>query len=571
MFATIRRHQKWLLAVIITVVIIAFVLLFSPDVQLMPRGDQPNFGYIKGQPIDQEEFRNAYAETRLELLFQFGQELTPTQMERFGINLEDRARSRLLLIKLLNEYKIEVGNKTLVQEIAQLPFLQDEQTGKFSPQQYDQFLNFLRANKMTEQDFSRFMKHRLAMRQLASVFGLSGKLMPPRAVKPDFLWENQQLQVMAVTFASSNYLSRVAADPAELSRYYTNQGSLYRIPERIVVHYVRFPATNYLEEAESALSSQEDLEEQIENEYLSRGTNSFRNAEGDVMPPEEAKDQIREEQLEERALLIAKRKAAEFATELYNLQEEEPRSGDFLAQFASSKDLEAQATEPFSRQEGPPNLDVGSNFAQAAFNLTQEMPFSRPLEGDSAVYVLGLSHRIPSELPPLEEVREKVVEDFKESKASQLAFEAGRSFYSSMTNRLASGQSFETTAQESNLEAISLPKFSLSDQTRPSGWDNRVEFSMLKNSVRDLEVGDTTRFLPTRNGGFIAYLESREDPLQELVNEEFPAYLEEKRLQRQNQAFSAWLSKKREELQLTGPPEAQQEVPGNTGPPAAGN
>ena len=68
MFGTIRRHQNWLWVVIIAIIVISFVVFFSPDVNLGGgRGGQSQgqHGTINGQPITDKDFYPAYHEARV--------------------------------------------------------------------------------------------------------------------------------------------------------------------------------------------------------------------------------------------------------------------------------------------------------------------------------------------------------------------------------------------------------------------------------------------------------------------------------------------------------------------------
>ena len=60
MFGTIRKHQTWLWAVIITVIIISFVIFFSPYSKMNDTPPGPaNLGSINGESISQEEYVKA--------------------------------------------------------------------------------------------------------------------------------------------------------------------------------------------------------------------------------------------------------------------------------------------------------------------------------------------------------------------------------------------------------------------------------------------------------------------------------------------------------------------------------
>ena len=57
MFGTIRKHQSWLWAIIITVIIISFVWFFSPYTKMHDTGrGMVNLGSIYGRKITDQDF-----------------------------------------------------------------------------------------------------------------------------------------------------------------------------------------------------------------------------------------------------------------------------------------------------------------------------------------------------------------------------------------------------------------------------------------------------------------------------------------------------------------------------------
>jgi len=66
MFGTIRKHQKWLWAVIITLTIISFVIFFSPYSKMNSGVRRSgNYGSINGQRVTDQDYINAYREVDL--------------------------------------------------------------------------------------------------------------------------------------------------------------------------------------------------------------------------------------------------------------------------------------------------------------------------------------------------------------------------------------------------------------------------------------------------------------------------------------------------------------------------
>src|SRR6516162_7965787 len=67
MFGTIRKHQTWLWAVIITLTVISFVIYFSPYSKMNSGGGRSsdNLGSINGQKVTRQQYVNASREVNL--------------------------------------------------------------------------------------------------------------------------------------------------------------------------------------------------------------------------------------------------------------------------------------------------------------------------------------------------------------------------------------------------------------------------------------------------------------------------------------------------------------------------
>src|SRR6185503_9035575 len=99
MFGTIRRHQNWLWFIIIAIIILSFVVFFSPDVKFGRSGrvhTTGQHGSINGQPITDKDFYPAYHEARINHFFRTGQ--WPGNEESAQDTLKRDAVSRVFLI-----------------------------------------------------------------------------------------------------------------------------------------------------------------------------------------------------------------------------------------------------------------------------------------------------------------------------------------------------------------------------------------------------------------------------------------------------------------------------------------
>lgn len=538
MFASFRRH-KWLWAVIFGLTIISFVFFFSP---LGQRGGGGGFagsgkepvGSIGGNPFTRDEWFETVRESRLRFYFSYRQWASDVRQTDA---IDRETRNRLFLVRKLEELDIKVAEGAAAQWIAEA--FRDSDQGGFRKDYYDTFVNdLLPQRRLSRDDFERFVRHEVAIEHLVSLNGLPGKLVPPQEAELRFRQENEEVDTQAVFIWRSNYLASVTIDPASVATYYTNQQANYRVPERIRVSYVKFAATNYLAEAESSMSNNTNLTEIIDANYIQRGTNSFFGTNNLALTADAAKEQIRGEIHESYALIEARKKAIDFASELLEL---EPKTNN-LANLAAAKGIVSQVTLPFTQFGRPPGLTVPAEFGTAAFKLTPAQPVhEQPIVAEDAVYMIGYHQRIPSAVPPLESVRLRVTEDYRRSKSTELVNLAGASIHENIANDIAEGKTFEEICTEQQLNLVDLPPFSQKSQS-VSGLPSFGSLSALKNAAFALGEHGVSTFTPTQDGGFIVGLQAKLQAADTNVTAELPEYLSNLRRTQNFQAFSSWLS-----------------------------
>ena len=558
MFGHIRRHQKWLMVVFSALVIVSFVIFIDPTTgrrgRGISRGGSSEFGYMNGRAISAEEFAEAKTEAKLEYLFSTGRWPEEDESSQQFFNLDNQIPRRLFLAEKLRDFNIQATDDAVADWIARE--FRDRKTGAFQIEVYQQFAKTrLPRGRVSEPAFLDFVRHQVGIEQLASIAGLSGSLITPREAEAAYRQQNEQLSAEVVLFPMSNYLASVEVSAEALAQYYTNTMANYRIPERVQVSYLKFAATNFLAEADQQLAQVTNLTAQLEGIYQQHGADSYQDVDGKTMPREAAIQKIKEEQRQRMALMSARKKAAEFMEQLDELNHKQPKQLDNLEKLAAATGYQSAVTEPFTQQEGPKDITVFDTFAKAAFALTPEEPMAgEPILSEDAVYVIALKKRIPSEVQPLDAVRDQVAASFRQREATEAAHKAGQAFYNVLTNGLAQAKSFEAVCLEAGVIAHKLPPLSLSMRSLPPEWEGRVDLSLLKDLASNLSPGGTSRFQPTRDGGLIVHLSSRQPVDDAKMKAELPAFVANLRAERRREALSEWFRKEFELVHLAGGP-----------------
>jgi hypothetical protein len=558
MFGTIRKHQTWLWAVIITVIVISFVIYFSPYSRLNDTRRGPvNLGSINGERISEEQFMHARNEVYLRSFCLSGR--WPDDEARRTGGLDREIYQWLLLVQKQQQMGIQISSDMVAQVAKGMMGALQQAKVISSPQSF--LKELLPRNGFTMDDFERFVRHYVGLQELISTVGASGKLVTPQEARDLFKREHEELSTAAVFFSAASYVSNITVLPDAVTQFYTNRQAIYRVPERVQVSYVTFELTNFLAEANRELARMTNLDLNIEEAFRQGGTNFLRELE--VQSLDEAKLKVRDARRRQFEVQAAWKKAADFANPLFDMT---PVQAGNLDVMAKTNGLVVGITPPFATNSPPKELGVGLDFAHKAFTRSVTEPFAGPIVGSNAVYIIALNKRIPSEVPPLEQIRPQVVRDYRAAQALVLARQAGMDFYQTVTNGLAQGKDFAAICTGAKVKLVDLPPFSISTRQLPEVED-RLNLNQLKQIAFTMPPGRVSAFEMTADGGVVLQVKAKL-PLEEAkITAGMPAYLNALRQARQNEAFNDWFRREAEKG-LKDTPLARQQPPPNMGPSA---
>jgi hypothetical protein len=531
MIGTIRKHSKWLWLIIIVATVISFVFWGAAPSRMTRGGGEAsgNLGSIYGHKITPDAYRNAQAGFYFFYWFRAG-EWPDKNPNLSGAELAREVYLRLMLLQKANDLSIYVGDDQVVAAANEM-LRSIGRNGQAVP--LGEFVKqVLQPKGFTAGDFESYVREQLVIQQLQQAIGLTGELITPQEAAAAYQRDHQELSAQIVFFSASNYLSSVTVTPAAVAQFYTNYLAKYRLPDRMQVSYVAFELTNFLAAAEQKLSKT-NLNEQVEAVYRQYGASAF----PDAKTPADAKAQIRTAMIHQQALSAARQQANEFASAVFN---QEPARPENLAAAAKQKGLSVHVTAPFAAKYGPEEFTAPPGFTKNAFGLTAEEPFAGPIVGPNAVYVLAFAKRLPSEIPPFNQIRERVTREYQLLEATLLARHTGTNFVRTLTGMTAD-RGFASLCVAAGLQPQVLPAFSLSTQELPELGEH-IELDHLKQAVFTTSVGKTSDFVATSDGGFVVYVQSRLPIDQATMNSDLPQYTTALRRERQNEAFGQWVN-----------------------------
>jgi hypothetical protein len=358
-----------------------------------------------------------------------------------------------------------------------------------------------------------------------------------------------------VFFSATNYMAAVTVTPEAVAQYYANDTNQYRLPDRRQVSYVKFDFTNFVAQATNELAKMTNLDQEIDTAYRQHGTNLLKELKASSL--EDAKVKYREARLKYFEAQSAHKKAADFATLLFDAA---PLRAENLETLAKTNGFAVFVSTPFDREEGPKDLDVDEEFAKAAFSLTPADPFAPPLLGKEAAFVIALNKQIPSEIPPLEQIRAQVTADYKRSQALSKARQEGAAFSQKVMAGIAQGKTFAAICEETKNKLVTLPPFSLSTR-HMAEIEPYLTIDQLRQLGFSTPPGKVSNFQATSDGGVILHVKSKLPLDAKKLSEELPAFTQSLRQTRQQEAFNVWFNREAEKGLRDTPPFQRRQQP----------
>lgn len=560
MFGTIRKHSTGLWFFLIVVMSLSMVVFFSNTDLGKSSGGSGDFGTINGEPITQAEYRDALAEVRISQFLYTGKWPAGDEATR----LENETISRVFMLHKLKEMGIKASEKAVAVMIYEQ--LRDYEHAKLEKE-------ILQPQGLRLADYERFVRNESALRQLISAASVSSRLVIPADAESLWRKENQEVSTQLAVFWTSNFMDKVVITNGAIETFYTNRQAFYRLPDRITISYVPFYASNYFADADKRIAQLTNLNEIVNDFYFRgrNGTNGWTDEKGNVLGEEAAKSKIKDDIRLNEALLAARRAATEFGSDLMN--QPEPNLTTTFEKHAAAKGYTVRVTAPFHAREGLEEIEdetiggrtsandettVRDNVRQKALALTDDRPvLFNPIPGRRAIYVIARKGKIPSEQQPLSSIREKVTTDYKNFLAVTKAREAGQAFHITLTNGLAAKKSFTDICAAEKVKVIDLPPVAASTRSL-TNVDSRVNLRNVQVAL-DMEVGKATAYMtamPPMEGGYILYVKARPAIDEAKLKEQLPAFVNQLKVGRQNEAFQHWF-RKQIELSKVMPPKRE--------------
>jgi len=552
MFGTVRKHSQPLWIVIIIMVVISFVVYFTP-------GYDPfeNQGGTATEADAELSFarQQVLLEQAMTMSQQFRGFLPPSlnaqvlagqfrdqDLNRDGevdvSGLDYAAHMRLLRLRKAKDLGIRASDN-MVKARLELMF-SNPNDQKFSQDAYTGFLTqyrnagLLGSGDSGEEQFQELIREQITFQQLDNLMTRSVGFFTDEATADQQAMDNKLYTAQAVFFSTSNRIDSVTNLASIATNFYPTLIDQYFVQPKRQVAYVLFPVAPYLEDAEKEIKLDDLVKERLDKHMNS--TNSvdhFTDANGTKLVAGAALDaaysEVRTTQqssLDAITLPKAKVPTTELRKALFGGEQSEWIIDQLYAK-AKAQELEVQSatTDRANAEALLPQALVDAVFD---LNLQPGQLSTSAVEvAGEGYYVWGLEKLIEGRPRNYEELTDEekaeVKEAFIAAEVKKLASEEGNDYRDTLAELTMEGESVEDLLNDSKQTVISLPAMTLSatdvNATALEGLATVTEIqSVIGNLERENRSLAKPNWLSSYNpastegvGGFIVHVSKVED------------------------------------------------------------
>jgi len=396
--------QKRIAQVILGLLILPF-LFFGMESYFQGGGGEPHVAEVAGEKLSQREFDRRLREQQDRLREALGDQARPEMFEgaEFRTAVIEGMVQERLLVRAAESAGLRVSDSQLQQVIAGQPEFQEN--GAFSLPRYQ---TLLRSAGMTEGMYQERIRTELALSQLQAAF-TAGTIASSSVIDRVLKSIEQQREASQLTFTPEAFLKQVELEPDAVQKFYEANRREFEIPEQVRVEYVVL--------SQAALAAQAVVTPEEIREYFEQNAPQFRASEERqashilIGVARDADDKARA-QARERATVIAQQvaKAPQTFADVARKTSEDPGSaaqGGDLGYFPRGAMIKA--------------------FDEAVFRM-KPGEIIGPVETEAGFHVIRLTNVRGGGGASFEQLRPKVEEELRRTRASRLFAELADGF-----------------------------------------------------------------------------------------------------------------------------------------------
>ena len=523
MLTFMRKHAKnWMMKAVLGIIIVVFVFYFGS----LQSGRQAEVVAMVGdRAITYNDYRQAYDNLLNYYREQFQGALTDDILK--SLNLKGQTLNRLIDSEILLNEAARMGLTVTDEEVrlAITSYPAFQRDGRFDMSLYNQLLRYYR---LTAEEFEEMKRKELTLSKVERIIREAAKV-SKREVEDLFSAQYGKINLQYVKIGVEG-IAVPEPDREALEAFYREQGAAFRVPEKIKVRYLAFPASAYGDGVAVP-------EEQIiafyngsKDEFLFQGS--------DRKPLSAVREEIVRILKSRRAMEQAEDEARKAYETIYQERD--------LSAYGAGNGIVVIESEWFPRND-PPEVLEGVEDVETKLSPLQKGDPATFLRDGKGFYVLEIADIKPSYQPPLEDVKKGVLTAHKGEEKRKAARRKGEEILS----KLKGGEDFGALAGQQGLALSETGFFQpATSYTIPGIGDSRE----LANAAASLSKG---RPFPERpyfveDGFFVVRFKERET-LDVKAFAEIEDQLEKQLHQyKEDEMFRVWLNARKESLTKEG-------------------
>jgi SurA-like protein/parvulin-like peptidyl-prolyl cis-trans isomerase-like protein len=502
MITILRKHHRWLM-IVIAILAVPFVFYFNKTDLGAQRST--DLGRIYNRPVTQVEFtRNArLLNLASSLGLSLGNDLMTANVASENEMYVEFTWNRLILRHEAEQLGIRPNSSEITAFVKTLPRFRGQ--AGFDIDKYNEFTKgMLPSLGFNEAQIEELVSDQLSLNRVKDLLGIGTQVSESESME-NYEKAYGKMDAAVVRLREEDFQKDVKITDEEITKYYEAHKAELKSEEKRRIEFVTFMLT----EAEKKLTGKERVD-----------------------PLQKVAD-----------------RANDFTQALL---EKSANFGEIASKFQSP----VAATGEFTAAAPDPQLAANPQLTQYSFQLTEQAPFSDPIQGPDGFYVLHLLGITEAHPFSLEEAKPKIVETLKSERLRELVSNKGADVARQIREALKSGTPLEKAVQQSGLKLERIPPFSLvetpapkpeMDKEKPKDEKPKVEtpkdkkpkdkkskdekskneklkdetpknekpkdetpeLPAIKNAVAVLNPGEVSEFVPAGKGGLVAVLEKR--------------------------------------------------------------
>jgi peptidyl-prolyl cis-trans isomerase D len=467
---------------------------------------------VNDQPITVQEYQQAYSQTIEQYRNQFGGSLPDGFIDAF--NMKQQVLNELIQKALIQqggeEMGIFVSGMEVQKAIQNMPIFQNN--GVFDNLRYKEVL---KGSRLTPTKFEAGTKMDLLVSKVIKRLQSFSKVLPEE-IEDRYSYENSEMKVDYALFKGSDFTSKIEISEDKLADFFENNKDSYKTEPQVKIKYISFSVKDEMAQITVDATELEQYYEQNKAKYTTPDA---------TKTLDEVKDRIE--------ITLKRQEALNRSFEKANKAYEMIILAGSLAKFAESGEISLAETEFFYRSSPPDALATNHTVVNTSFEL-QKGELSSLIETPQGYSILYVEDVKKPEIPPLEDIKEAVTNDFTDDEAIRMAREAAEQALTTIQE----GADFTETINNSGQEIKESLFFSRNNRT-----STVLPSELISQSLSLTAAKPYPEKIAESDGAFYAFrFKELKKPEQDKIELEKEAFETQLLQAKQAEILDAWLA-----------------------------